>query len=608
MKKLTFLFFLALLPVSARAGNIMIRSSAASFDATTYVTFSSAAASYLGISSGSTGDTSLLMTISSQAASNIVNQGQYMMIASQTASNLVNQGQYIFVASAAASNLVNQGQYLFISSQAASNLVNQGQYLFASSAAASNLVNQGQYLFTSSQVASNVVNQGQYLFKSSAAASNLVNQGQYLFALSSPIFNAALTQLSSFTVLASSVGTAINASSLTFNSSLLQFSSYSALISSMAASNVVNQGQYLFVASAAASNVVNQGQYLFASSQAASNLVNQGQYVQQSSAVLNLVSYSSAAASYLGISSGSAPSGDTLTKSSASVSYLGISSGSAPAPDTLTKSSASVSYVGISSLTVSNGVLTVSSSAVSYLGISSASVDSLTKSSATVGYLYITSATAQYQPVDADLTDLADGTLTGSKLGSGSANYLNVPSTGVFFSTGIAVDQGVFKSSLTIPSGLAPVLNGSGQIALDTTADQLLIQNSSIYVIDQATKQFTVSMSSGPSWFGFSQCAWCAPTNSAVTITSVRAVSLPTGSTVQYQLNERAYGAEGSAGSNLFTDAFSTANATGLTTQVLSDNSIAAGACLYYVAPASDTTKGSPTSVRITPSYTYQRQ
>lgn len=59
------------------------------------------------------------------------------------------------------------------SSQAASNVVNQGQYLFQSSAAASNVVNQGQYLYKSSAAASNIVNQGQYVFQSSYSAANL---------------------------------------------------------------------------------------------------------------------------------------------------------------------------------------------------------------------------------------------------------------------------------------------------------------------------------------------------------------------------------------------------------------------------------------------------
>lgn len=146
--------------------------------------------------------------------SSVTLQGQNVITtSSQSASNLVNQGQYVFMSSQAASNLVNQGQYMFVSSQAASNLVNQGQYVFMSSQAASNLVNQGQYVFMSSQAASNLVNQGQYMFVSSQAASNLVNQGQYFFAGSSLTLigiihssdSVAYTALSTFTVFGASL-------------------------------------------------------------------------------------------------------------------------------------------------------------------------------------------------------------------------------------------------------------------------------------------------------------------------------------------------------------------------------------------------------------------
>lgn len=66
----------------------------------------------------------------------------------------------------------------------------------------------------------------------------------------------------------------------------------------------------------------------------------------------NYVSYSSAAASYLGISSSSALSPTAVTYSSASVSYLGKSSSTITE---LTKSSASVSYVGIGTYSATTG-------------------------------------------------------------------------------------------------------------------------------------------------------------------------------------------------------------------------------------------------------------
>ncbi len=103
----------------------------------TAVTYSSASVSYLGISSVSVD--SLQKSSAAVSYVGISTITSYLLISSQAASNVVNQGQYMFTSSQSASNLINQGQYLPISSQSASNLVNQGQYVNSSSAAVSYL-------------------------------------------------------------------------------------------------------------------------------------------------------------------------------------------------------------------------------------------------------------------------------------------------------------------------------------------------------------------------------------------------------------------------------------------------------------------------------------
>jgi hypothetical protein len=100
----------------------------------------------------------------------------------------------------------------------------------------------------------------------------------------------------------------------------------------------------------------------------------------------------------------------------------------------------------------------------------------------------------------------------------------------------------------------------------------------------------------------------CAPVNSAITLKNIRATSLPASTTVQFSLDERAFGSENTQGSQIFTPTISTANVTGVETTNFNDASIASGACLYMVFPGTDTSKGAPINLKVQASWIYQRQ
>lgn len=237
-------------------------------------------------------------------------------------------------------------------------------------------------------------------------------------------------------------------------------------------------------------------------------------------------------------------------------------------------STMSVSYLGISStpwtgngyLTSTTG-LTMSSAPVSYLGISSAATPS-----------------------------------------AGSQNYWQVPSTGTFWNGIIQGSTVTASTTLNVPYSVNPDTSSAGKMALDTTADQLVANDGTAFVLTQATHSWTVSVSSGIGFYGSTMAVACAPPNSGVTITDIRATSLPASTTVYYKLDYRSFGSEGNTGTSIFNTNWSTSTATGNETSVFSNPNVGSGNCVYMIYPSTDMSQGNPINHKVNILWQYQRQ
>jgi hypothetical protein len=120
------------------------------------------------------------------------------------------------------------------------------------------------------------------------------------------------------------------------------------------------------------------------------------------------------------------------------------------------------------------------------------------------------------------------------------------------------------------------------------------------YIVSEATKTWVIIISSGAGWGSLSIPVFTAPDDSGITITKITAQTMPTTSTVTYQLDERAFSSLNSVGSSVFTVTYSSANNTGLTTTSFNDASIAAGSSLILTTPASGSSAGTPAYTIIT--------
>lgn len=159
---------------------------------------------------------------------------------------------------------------------------------------------------------------------------------------------------------------------------------------------------------------------------------------------------------------------------------------------------------------------------------------------------------------------------------------------------------------LEIPNGSNPTVDATGETAFDTTANQLLVYNgTSVQVIATSTKCVTVNISSGTGYNGVNEPIW-SPVND-VTITQIKATSLPIGTTVVYQLDETA-SAYDTAGTDVFSVAHSSANYTTVTTASFANAGISGGNALVFNCPAAGASAGSPRSVFLRICYTEDRQ
>lgn len=203
-----------------------------------------------------------------------------------------------------------------------------------------------------------------------------------------------------------------------------------------------------------------------------------------------------------------------------------------------------------------------------------------------------------------------------SNVGQGKSVSLVVQSTGVAISSDTYISgslnligTGDSAGTFTIGNSTYGVLSATTPIA----PNHVLIGNSTNYTaIDGglllSTQTVTVTISSGTGFNGLSIPVWRTPTNTAVTVVKILAETLAAGTTVLYQLDERAFGSINSAGSSIFSVAFSTANNTGVTTTSFSDSALATQASLILTTPAAGASAGSPTALTFTIYYNRNTQ
>lgn len=196
---------------------------------------------------------------------------------------------------------------------------------------------------------------------------------------------------------------------------------------------------------------------------------------------------------------------------------------------------------------------------------------------------------------------IAAGNLGASVVASSISMNMNYVATGNWDLGG--------ATGLEIPNGTNPTVDATGECALDTTDNALVcFDGLTANVVAVATQSVTVTISSGTTWNGLAIPVWRAPTDMAVTITKVMAESLPAGTTVLYQLDERAFGSINSAGTDVFTVAFSSANGTGTTETALSNPGIAAQNSLVFETPAAGAGVSSPSMMTLTIYYKRDRE
>lgn len=257
------------------------------------------------------------------------------------------------------------------------------------------------------------------------------------------------------------------------------------------------------------------------------------------------------------------------------------------------------------------------------------------------GTVQVTSATVGGVS-DATKLPLAGGTMSGD-INMDNHNVLNVatitsPGGGqVLFGGPLFSVSNPAKSSATfILSGGTLTLRGNGietsattlnigdgtntkQIALSATAitnnansistgtsKATAFIDSNDFKVGQATEPWNISLASSPTT-GFNSMTFdlgAASLQYGITVRRIDAVSLPSGTTTLFQLDERTLAGVGSAGTNVFSVSYATATSPGVSYTSFSNATLAAGSSLVLTTPSSGAGAGNPSSVRITIWYT----
>ena len=196
-------------------------------------------------------------------------------------------------------------------------------------------------------------------------------------------------------------------------------------------------------------------------------------------------------------------------------------------------------------------------------------------------------------------TAFAEGSLTLSNAGGalGTAG-----GSGSSSSISATWDGGTVTGAITAPSPLT-LTGGSGGSVSTTGSSMVLGVNGSSYTFTAGgiTAPNGYFMSRGTETLGVTIATTTAggingktfslkplSLTKQCTITQIDAVSLPTGTTIQFQLDERTLAGIGSAGTSVFTDANATATSPGVSyiSSAFTNATMAAGAWLNIVFPA----------------------
>jgi len=163
----------------------------------------------------------------------------------------------------------------------------------------------------------------------------------------------------------------------------------------------------------------------------------------------------------------------------------------------------------------------------------------------------------------------------------------------------------VFQATITVPGimNTGPITQtGSGPASLNvatttlsfyvgTVAGEISTMTVTTFnvtmngnVISQVYNTYNVSVASGTGWDSREYLVGYAPTT--MTVTDTYAACLSASATIQFRLEERAWNAWDSAGTNIFTVAESSAN-TGVHETSFANSNIAQGAGIFYVTDTS---------------------
>ena len=238
--------------------------------------------------------------------------------------------------------------------------------------------------------------------------------------------------------------------------------------------------------------------------------------------------------------------------------------------------------VGGSTLSIANGITTIATLNLSNaLGLAYGGTGATSASGARTSLGLVIGS--DVQAFDSDLSDLADGSLTGSKVGDGvpaanvAAGSLDVDVIASSIAVNAVHTAAIQDNAVTGAKIAAGTITGAN---VDTSSFTMLGSSVTYGEVKEVEDSFTVTITSGTGWDNQAFVIGRAPRDRSFTILEVYAETLPAGTSVQYQLEERAAGSVNSAGTAVFTVTNSTANGTGVSETSFANAGIAARAAL----------------------------